>query len=42
MLDLDAQRAEFRRVEYDVTRTQREMVEAGLPGALAARLTVGQ
>ncbi len=42
LLDLDAERAEFRRVSYDVARTQREMAEAGLPGALAARLTVGQ
>jgi predicted phosphodiesterase len=42
LLDLDAQRAEFRRVEYDVARTQREMAEAGLPGPLAARLAFGQ
>lgn len=42
VLDLDERRAEFRRVEYDVARTQREMADAGLPGPLAARLTVGQ
>src|SRR5581483_977984 len=30
LLDLDAQRASFRRVEYDVERTQREMRDAGL------------
>ena len=42
LLDLAAQRAEFRRVEYDVARTQREMAEAGLPGSLAARLAHGQ
>jgi predicted phosphodiesterase len=42
LLDLAAQRAEFRRVEYDVARTQSEMAEAGLPASLAARLTVGQ
>jgi diadenosine tetraphosphatase ApaH/serine/threonine PP2A family protein phosphatase len=42
VLDLDAQRASFRRVEYDVERTQREMREEKLPDALAARLTLGQ
>ena len=42
LLDLDAQRAAFRRVEYDIERTQREMREAGLPELLAARLSVGQ
>ena len=42
LLDLDDRRAEFRRVSYDVARTQKEMADAGLPGALAARLTVGQ
>ena len=42
LLDLDAQRATFRRVEYDVERTQREMREAGLPELLAARLALGQ
>jgi diadenosine tetraphosphatase ApaH/serine/threonine PP2A family protein phosphatase len=41
LLDLDAQRASFRRVEYDVERTQREMREAGLPQLLAARLQLG-
>jgi predicted phosphodiesterase len=42
LLDLDAQRADFRRVSYDVARTQTEMADAGLPSALAARLTYGQ
>jgi predicted phosphodiesterase len=42
LLDLDARRACFRRVEYDVERTQREMREAGLPEMLAARLELGQ
>jgi len=42
LLDLAAQRAEFRRVSYDVGRTQTEMAEAGLPVALAARLAFGQ
>jgi diadenosine tetraphosphatase ApaH/serine/threonine PP2A family protein phosphatase len=41
LLDLDEQRASFRRVEYDVALTQREMREAGLPELLAARLEVG-
>ncbi len=42
VLDLDAQLASFRRVAYDVERTQREMREAGLPEMLAARLALGQ
>ncbi len=42
LLDLDAQRATFRRAEYDVERTQREIREAGLPELLAARLALGQ
>jgi predicted phosphodiesterase len=41
LLDLGAQRASFRRVEYDVERTQREMRDAGLPEMLAARLELG-
>jgi predicted phosphodiesterase len=41
LLDLDAQRASFRRVEYDVERTQSEMSEAGLPELLAGRLALG-
>lgn len=41
LLDLDAQRASFRRVEYDVKRTQQEMRDAGLPEVLAARLELG-
>jgi predicted phosphodiesterase len=42
LLDLDTQRATFRRVEYDVERTQAEMHDAGLPEMLAARLALGQ
>jgi diadenosine tetraphosphatase ApaH/serine/threonine PP2A family protein phosphatase len=42
VLDLDARRASFRRVEYDIQRTQREIREAGLPELLAARLELGQ
>ena len=41
LLDIDERRAEFRRVEYDIARTQNEMAEAGLPSALAARLALG-
>jgi diadenosine tetraphosphatase ApaH/serine/threonine PP2A family protein phosphatase len=41
LLDLDARTATFRRVEYDVARTQAEIREAGLPEMLAARLQVG-
>jgi diadenosine tetraphosphatase ApaH/serine/threonine PP2A family protein phosphatase len=41
LLDLDAHHATFRRVEYDVERTQREMREAGLPEMLAGRLELG-
>ena len=41
LLDLDAGRAEFRRVGYDVERTQAEIREHGLPGSLAERLAVG-
>jgi diadenosine tetraphosphatase ApaH/serine/threonine PP2A family protein phosphatase len=41
LLDLDARTATFRRVEYDVARTQGEIREAGLPEMLAARLQVG-
>ncbi len=42
VLDLAARRADFRRVEYDIARTQKEMADAGLPRPLAARLAVGQ
>jgi diadenosine tetraphosphatase ApaH/serine/threonine PP2A family protein phosphatase len=41
LLDLDARRASFRRVEYDVEQTQREIRDAGLPELLAARLELG-
>jgi diadenosine tetraphosphatase ApaH/serine/threonine PP2A family protein phosphatase len=42
LLDLDARTASFRRVEYDVERTQAEIREAGLPEMLATRLATGQ
>jgi predicted phosphodiesterase len=41
LLDLDAGRAEFRRVEYEIERTQGEIREAGLPEQLASRLSRG-
>ena len=41
LLDLDARRAHFHRVEYDVKLTQREMRDAGLPEMLAGRLELG-
>ena len=41
LLDVEARRATFRRVEYDVKLTQREMREAGLPEMLAGRLELG-
>lgn len=41
VLDLDAGRASFRRVPYDIERTQAEIRERGLPEALALRLEQG-
>jgi predicted phosphodiesterase len=41
VLDPDAGRVRFRRLAYDVERTQREIREAGLPESLAARLASG-
>ena len=42
VLDLAARTASWRRVPYDVERTQAEMRAAGLPELLAARLEVGE
>jgi len=42
LLDLEARTASFRRVEYDIARTQAETLEAGLPEMLALRLAAGQ
>lgn len=42
LLDLEARQASFRRVEYDIARTQAEITEAGLPAPLARRLAHGQ
>ncbi len=41
LIDVDAKRAFFRRVEYPVERTQAEIRERGLPEVLAARLESG-
>jgi diadenosine tetraphosphatase ApaH/serine/threonine PP2A family protein phosphatase len=41
LLDLEARHASFRRVPYDVARTQAEIRERGLPDALAERLAYG-
>ena len=40
LLDLDAQRASFRRVAYDIEQTQAEIRAAGLPELLAERLSL--
>jgi diadenosine tetraphosphatase ApaH/serine/threonine PP2A family protein phosphatase len=42
VLDLGEKTATFHRVDYDIERTQGEMRAAGLPEALAARLTHGE
>jgi predicted phosphodiesterase len=42
LLDFDRMFGSFRRVAYPIERTQREMREAGLPEALAARLAIGE
>jgi diadenosine tetraphosphatase ApaH/serine/threonine PP2A family protein phosphatase len=41
LLDLVARHASFRRVPYDIARTQAEIREQGLPDALAERLGYG-
>ena len=41
VLDLDAKRAAFRRVDYDIEATQAEIRAAGLPESLAERLATG-
>jgi predicted phosphodiesterase len=41
LLDLEARRASFHRVEYPVAHTQAEIRERGLPESLAARLEQG-
>ncbi len=41
VLDTDARTAHYRRVAYDIERTQAEIAEAGLPQGLADRLSEG-
>jgi diadenosine tetraphosphatase ApaH/serine/threonine PP2A family protein phosphatase len=41
LLDLDAKRAFFRRVEYAIADTQAEIAAAGLPSSLGDRLAEG-
>lgn len=41
VLDIGANTITYERVEYEVTRTQRQMVECGLPGPLVRRLEFG-
>lgn len=40
--DLDLQTLRLRRVEYDVAKAQRKIMEAGLPQILADRLSIGR
>ena len=42
LVDFERRFATFRRVAYPIERTQAEMRDAGLPGALAARLERGE
>ncbi len=41
LLDEEAGTLQFHRVEYPIGRTQRRMMDAGLPPRLAARLAFG-
>ena len=42
MIDFGSNRASFRRVEYPIEQTQEQILAAGLPKSLAARLALGQ
>jgi predicted phosphodiesterase len=42
VLDTESDAVEFRRVRYDIERTQRNMIRAGLPARLAERLSYGR
>jgi predicted phosphodiesterase len=42
LLDIDGMKLSHRRVSYDIERTQREIVEAGLPMSNATRLAEGR
>ena len=41
LFDPEARRIEFRRLDYDIAATQRQMADEGLPDALIARLAHG-
>jgi|YNPNPStandDraft_1061719.scaffolds.fasta_scaffold115583_2 putative phosphoesterase len=41
ILDLEARRFEIKRVPYNISRTQKAILAAGLPEAMAARLSLG-
>lgn len=40
--DIEAKQISFRRLEYDIETTQRKIIDAGLPEALAGRLADGR
>jgi diadenosine tetraphosphatase ApaH/serine/threonine PP2A family protein phosphatase len=40
--DLDEGTIELRRLDYDIPKAQKKILEAGLPTRLAERLTVGK
>ena len=42
LLDIEGASATWRRVEYDIERTQQAIVEADLPISLATRLAEGR
>ncbi|MDZ4723291.1 MAG: metallophosphoesterase family protein [candidate division Zixibacteria bacterium] len=42
LYDTDEQDVEYRRVEYDVQRTQQKMIQANIPRVLAERLETGR
>jgi diadenosine tetraphosphatase ApaH/serine/threonine PP2A family protein phosphatase len=42
VLDQDARTVTWRRLDYDIERTQRAVIEAGLPRSLALRLRDGR
>ena len=42
LFDSDKRRVDYRRCPYDVTASQKKILEAGLPAALAERLSIGR
>jgi diadenosine tetraphosphatase ApaH/serine/threonine PP2A family protein phosphatase len=40
--DMDNNTVELRRIPYDIQKTQKKILDAGLPGRIAARLAVGR